>query len=237
MKRMTVGIDEMWDDLQRGVEQIYADAEPLTRARYMTLYTHARNLMNTIDVYDGPRKYHITVYAVYQHVEAFLRNHVATRFDAAKGVTTEDTLRLYTSKWERFKICSKVLSHLLTLDNVKWWRKEWLQGTENVYGTYQLALVTWKDVLLSASGGKIIDGVLALIEDDRRGKPVDTSLIRGVVFSYVDLSMIEEKPSKDPFKLQVYETAFESRVPQRHQALLRTYEMGGGWNMTISRST
>lgn len=211
MKRTTVSIDEMWDDLQHGVEQIYADAEPLTRARYMTLYTHARNLMNIIDVYDGSRKYHITVYAVYQYVEAFLRNHVSTRFDAAKGITTEDTLRVYTSQWERFKICSKVLSHLLTLENVKWCRKGGLQSTEKVYETYQLALVTWKDVLLSASGAKFIDGVLSLIEDDRRGKPVDTSLIRGVVFSYVELSMIEEKPSNDPFELRVYVTAFESR--------------------------
>ncbi|KAH9366828.1 hypothetical protein HPB48_023023 [Haemaphysalis longicornis] len=223
MESAETGTDEAWSDLQDGIEEIYLDVEHLTMSRYMALYTHAMNLICRMEPLDRTRGHHATRFDLYKYVNTFLHNHVTRISNAANDLTTKDILLFYSSQWERFKSSSKVLSHVIPFDNLKWPRKGWPEGLKRVHGAYQLSLMTWRDVLLSESGRKVRDGVLDLIEDERRGKPVNISVIRGIVSSFVELDLSEE-PSNTPPVLEVYKTAFESRFLENTERFYKRLE-------------
>ncbi|KAH9362571.1 hypothetical protein HPB48_015515 [Haemaphysalis longicornis] len=211
MGSLSTGTDEGWDDLRGAIEQIYLGKKPLTKSRYMALYTRAMNLCRVKAFRETPR-HRVAGYELYKYLKTFLSNHVTTLSNSANGlVMADDILRFYSSEWERFKSCSERLSHILPFRNVNSLKNEWPECTERLYTTYQLSLLTWRDVFLHAYGTKVRDGVLDLIENERRGGPVDISWIRSVVFSYVELGLIEikEDPSKRQPELEVYKTAFE----------------------------
>ncbi|KAH9366822.1 hypothetical protein HPB48_021534 [Haemaphysalis longicornis] len=187
MESAETGTDEAWSDLQDGIEEIYLDVEHLTMSRYMALYTHAMNLICRMEPLDRTRGHHATRFDLYKYVNTFLHNHVTRISNAANDLTTKDVLLFYSSQWERFK-------------------------SSRSTGAYQLSLMTWRDVLLSESGRKVRDGVLDLIEDERRGKPVNISVIRGI-----------SRPNTPPV-LEVYKTAFESRFLENTERFYKRLE-------------
>ncbi|KAH9370574.1 hypothetical protein HPB48_002495 [Haemaphysalis longicornis] len=102
-------------------------------------------------------------------------------------------------------IVSKIFFHL----NNKWLKEEWKTGNKDVYDTSQLCVLSWKESLLKEFHSRLTRAVLKLIDDDRRGEPIDAALIRGIMSSYVELGLNEEDPSDQRPNFSVYKSAFE----------------------------
>ncbi|GMR43666.1 hypothetical protein PMAYCL1PPCAC_13861, partial [Pristionchus mayeri] len=90
---------------------------------------------------------------------------------------------------------------------------------------FQLALVTWKQALREHMATSIVGGVLDLIEQERQGIAITSSLVKGVVDCLVELGIDEVVDSNSAEstkavnpKLRVYKQLFEEKFIRTTEA-------------------
>jgi cullin 1 len=71
----------------------------------------------------------------------------------------------------------------------------------------QLSLVIWGQSLFKPLKQRLTNAILALIEKERNGEQIDTTLVQGVVGAYVALGLNKDKPKETT--LDVYKKDFE----------------------------
>ncbi|CAH1788629.1 unnamed protein product [Owenia fusiformis] len=133
------------------------------------------------------------------------------------GISDENLLAAYHKHWVDFSQGSTYLNQLYGYLNTQFIKKQKCTEADINYGGFgiemsehmleigELALDTWKRLMLKPLRQKLLHLVLAEIKHDRTGQSVNQSVLHGVINSFVE---VEQYKKKCP--LQLYEDMFET---------------------------
>jgi len=200
-----VDFEKIWAGLQEGVAKIVT----LTGVKGMPMIEDIYKLCTA-----QPQPYSEDLYL---RLKQFVEVHVdSLREDIA--AQQGDLLADYLKKWETFATGSEYCHHIFRYLNNNWIRKRLedsrnklgglYQGpssTTEVYEVFTLALVIWKDHVFVKVQDRLLRSLLELLTKERDGELINSTVVAGVIQSFVKLGSINKnKP------LEIYKDDFEA---------------------------
>ncbi|XP_064647338.1 cullin-2-like [Lineus longissimus] len=153
---------------------------------------------------------------LYQETKTFLENHVKKLYSLVTEGGEENFLNVYHQHWQEFNEGATYLNQLYGYLNTQFIKKQKYSDADLTYGTYgielteqmleigELALDTWKRLMIQPLKTQLLNLLLEEIKQDRCGGNVHQSVIHGVINSFVNVECFKKKTP-----LQLYEDLFE----------------------------
>ncbi|KAJ3242564.1 hypothetical protein HDU81_000009 [Chytriomyces hyalinus] len=216
---MADSLHTTWSTIQTGVDMILNNFEAgLTYEKYMALYTTIYDYCTSIRVNPGGtvsvnglnslqhKGANLMGADLYKKLKDHLKDHLITLMKTHES-SNDPLLEFYTLQWEKYTRAGTYIHHVFKYLNRHWVKREIDEGHKHIYDINTLALVSWRDHLFMLIQSKIMESVLHLIERQRNGEPIEQSLIKSVVDSFVALGLDENDSTKAT--LDVYKQYFE----------------------------
>jgi len=216
---LPVGTDlgTTWRFLEDGTDTIMTKLkEGMSYGKYMELYTVAYNYctsskMSVPSESGGQMRTGANLMGadLYKNLTNYFIKHLREVRAAAEELTDEPLLNYYTDQWQRYTQGASFVTRMFSYLNRHWVKREKDEGRKNVYNVYTLALVVWRDEFYAhlQRKQKCTNAVLRLIERQRNGEAIDTSLVKKSIESFVALGLDETDSQRT--NLDVYKEAFE----------------------------
>jgi len=216
MSTKKVTLEEIWPGLETGVTLLITNLnQGFPQNKCMGLYTDVYNYCTTARTPTSARATNKTVTGanfvgeeLYNKLKEFLTRHMKGLLKVAESKMDEGLLHYYHTEWSRYTTAMKYINHIFQYLNRHWIKREADDGKKEVYEVYTLSLVIWREHLFSSLRHRLTNGVLSLIEKERNGEQIDSTLVGGVVGGYVALGLNKEKPKENT--LEVYKNDFET---------------------------
>jgi cullin 1 len=221
-----VTLEAIWPPLEAGVGELISNLNrgfPIKR--WMGLYTDVYNYCTTARPSSGAGTgtgfggrspggaggMHLGANFVgeelYMKLRGFLTEKCAALRAEAETRHDENLLLFFYTEWTRYTTAMRYVSHIFQYLNRHWIRREAEDGRKDVYEIFPLSLVVWRETFFSAVKGRLTAVLLQLIEKERSGEQIDTSLVQGVIDAYVRLGLNRDRPNDTT--LDVYRECFE----------------------------
>ncbi|KAJ3014203.1 hypothetical protein HKX48_005293 [Thoreauomyces humboldtii] len=224
-----------WTQLESGIDLIMNRLSGgLSYKNWMDLYTTIYNYCTGSRMYGGSndeplsgssanRGANLMGADLYSNLKQYLQEHLDQLKIKADQQADEDFLSFYTKEWKRYTTATTFVHHIFAYLNRHWVKREIDEGHKTIYEVYTLTLVTWRDHFFGGGTGtiqpKVMDAVLKLIEKQRNGETIDTSLVNHIVDSFVSLGLDENdstKPTLDVYK-QYFEAPFLAKTEEYYK--------------------
>ncbi|PAV80920.1 hypothetical protein WR25_04768, partial [Diploscapter pachys] len=186
-------LDQDWLTLTQGLDIVYGMRENMNFERFMQFYTTVHNYCsgvgsehsNGADLIGGD---------LYERLEAYISRHVVDKMNTIKHLRGEELLHFYYAEWDSFQFSSRTMSGMFDYLNRHWIQNKKNKDKSNVHNINTLTLLKWRELLFMGLQEYLTPALLELIQRDRDGIKISTSIIRGIIQSYVVLGISEHEP-------------------------------------------
>ncbi|KAL9931681.1 hypothetical protein V8E36_009467 [Tilletia maclaganii] len=211
-------VQATWDIVEPGLNTIMTNFQTgLDSDLYMSYYhaayyfcAHSKSHTTTPNQVMG--KSLIGGEPLYYCVEHYFARHLDASKQGSNGLTDEALLRFYSSEWERYTRGAGLVRNLLGYLDRHWIKSTRESGRKDVYSVFTLALVKWKECMLShvQQNYRLTQAILKQIEKQRNGDAIDSSLLKTVIDSFVSLGIDQSDNSNtNRIQLDLYRSDFE----------------------------
>ncbi|WFD30917.1 ubiquitin ligase (cullin) of SCF [Malassezia sp. CBS 17886] len=218
-------IGATWELLEGGIDVMMAHlTEGMSYERYMQLYTTAYNYC--IGSGMGRARDHLGSAQLvggelYFRVAHYFELHLRGVLAALEPLSGDELLRTYTVEWNRYTSGANFVHRLLIYLNRHWVRHQREEGRTDVHTVYTLALLQWKQHVFRKiqTQNRLTDAVLEQIRMQRDGEIIPSSLVKGVLDSFVLLGIDETDGART--NLDVYRDEFQLACLQATETYYR----------------
>jgi cullin 1 len=208
-----ITIDDIWPELEAGLTQFLTNLnEGFPRDKWMKLYTAIYTYCTSARTNTSQKSKNTSGATfigeeLYLRTNDFLKKHIKGLLKTAESRAEDSLLNYYKKEWDRFTTAMNYINHIFSYLNRYWIKRESDDGKKEVFEIYTLSLVIWGQYLFKPLKTRLTNALLSLIEKERNGEQIDTSLVHGVINAYVSLGLNKEKPKETT--LEVYKKDFE----------------------------
>lgn len=183
-------LDQVWPQLEEGLVTLLKKLnEGMSAKEWMTLYTLVHDYCAIPNVKDNSISTNFIGGSLYENLINFLKDHMKSLKEKAKDKMHDSLLNYYKEIWDRFTTGMKYVDHIFNYLNRYWVKKVRDDGRDDIHDVYTTSLIIWKEHLFEYLKDKILRSLLDLIQKDRNGEKIDTSLIHNIINTYIALSV------------------------------------------------
>lgn len=143
---------------------------------------------------------------LYEKLRYLIQKHCRSLSDRLDAATRPSLLASFVTEWEWFTTAAKLVNLIFHYLNQHWIPKEIERKNKDAYYIYDLSLVIWREEVFRRLKPHLVPLLLDLIEKERNGEVVNTSLVSSCVQCLVQLGI---EPDHRYGPLHVYKEDFE----------------------------